>query len=324
MLTDKKISIVIVCYNDSGSVRAMYRRVTEIMKRITSNYEIIYVNDKSPDNALDILREIASKDKRLIVLSHSRNFGGQAAYTTGLRYATGNAVITIDGDIQDPPELFPELVKKWLEGYKVVYGIREKREEGSTIRRLFYKAFYRIFRKLSNIMPLDASDFALIDREALDVINAMPEVDRYMRALRAFVGFKSTGIPYTHMKRFAGRSNFRFFGYVRFAKGLIFSFSKRPIEWVFYLALLVTALSAFLILFYILSAIFISTPSWPLTFFVAALFLGAVQMLALSILAEYLLRIFEETKHRPTGIIDEIINDYQDYKEKTRDGTKIS
>lgn len=323
MLTDKKISVVVVCYNDSGSVREMYRRVTEIMKRITPNYEIVYVNDKSPDNALDILREIASEDKRLIVISHSRNFSGQAAYATGLRYATGDAVITLDGDIQDPPELFPELVKRWLEGYKVVYGVREKREEGSAIRGLFYKTFYRIFRKLSNIMPLDASDFALIDREALDAMNAMPEVDRYMRAMRAFVGFKSTGIPYTHMKRFAGRSNFRFFGYVRFAKGLIFSFSKRPVEWIFNLALFVTALSALLILFYILSAIFISTPSWPLTLFVTVVFLGSVQMLSLSILAEYLLRTFEETKHRPTAIIDEIINDYQNYKEKTRNGTRI-
>src|SRR3989338_9262792 len=323
MLTDKKISVVIVCYNDAGSVREMYRRVTEVMKQITSNYEIVYVNDKSPDNALDILRGVASKDKRVIVISHSRNFGGQAAYATGLRYATGDAVITLDGDIQDPPELFPELVKRWTEGYKVVYGIREKREEGSAIRGLFYKVFYRIFRKLSNIMPLDASDFALIDREALDVINAMPEVDRYMRAMRAFVGFKSMGIPYTHMKRFAGRSNFRFFSYVRFAKGLIFSFSKKPTECIFYLALLVTALSALLILFYVFSVIFISAPPWPLTLFVAVLFLGAVQMLSLSILAEYLLRAFEETKHRPTGIIDEIINDYQDYKEKTRDGTRI-
>lgn len=323
MLTNKKISVVIVCYNDGGSVREMYRRVTEVMKQITPNYEIVYVNDKSPDNALDVLREIAAKDKQLIVISHSRNFGGQAAYATGLRYATGDVIITLDGDIQDPPELFPELVKRWLEGYKVVYGIREKRKEGNAIRGFFYKAFYRVFRKLSNIMPLDASDFALMDREALDVLNSMPEVDRYMRAMRAFVGFKSTGIPYTHMERFSGKTNFNFFGYVRFAKGLIFSFSKRPIEWVFYIAFFVGILSALSILFYVLSAIFIASPSMVLTILVAVLFLGAVQMFSLSILAEYLLRTFDETKHRPSAIIDEIINDYQNYKEKTRNGTKI-
>ncbi len=323
MLTDKKISIVIVCYNDAGSVKEMYRRVTKVMKQITPNYEIVYVNDKSPDNALDILREIASHDKRLIVMSHSRNFGGQAAYASGLRYVTGDAVITLDGDIQDPPELFPELIKRWLEGYKVVYGIRERREEGNAIRGFFYKAFYRVFRKLSNIMPLDASDFALIDREALDVLNSMPEVDRYMRAMRAFVGFKSIGIPYTHMERFAGKTNFNFFGYIRFAKGLIFSFSKRPIEWIFHLALGVGALSVASIFFYIFSAIFVSAPSLSVTILVVALFLGAIQMFSLSIIAEYLLRTFDETKHRPSAIIDEIINDYRDYKRKTRNGTNI-
>ena len=172
-------------------------------------------------------------------------------------------------------------------------------------------------------MPLDASDFALVDREVLDVINAMPEVDRYMRAMRAFAGFKSTGIPYTHMERFSGKTNFRFFGYVRFAKGLIFSFSKRPIEWIFHLALGVGALSAVSILFYIFSAIFISAPSLSLTILVAALFLGAIQMLSLSIIAEYLLRTFDETKHRPSAVIDEIINDYRNYKEKTKNGTKV-
>lgn len=323
MLTDKKISVVVVCYNDAGSVKEMYRRVTEVMKQITSNYEIVYVNDKSPDNALDILREIASHDNRLIVISHSRNFGGQAAYASGLRYATGDAIITLDGDIQDPPALFPEFVKRWLDGYKVVYGVREKRKEGNIIRSFFYKAFYRVFRKLSNIMPLHASDFALMDREVLDVLNGMPEVDRYMRAMRAFVGFKSTGIPYTHMERFAGKTNFKFFGYVRFAKGLIFSFSKRPIEWVFHAALFIGALSALSIVYYVLVMIFIAPPSLALTVLVAVLFLGAVQMFSLSVLAEYLLRTFDEAKHRPSAIIDEIINDYRDYKTKTRNGTKI-
>ena len=128
MLTNKKISIITPCYNDGGCVLEMHRRVTEVMKEITPNYEIIYVNDYSPDNALEVLRELAEKDKKVIVMNHSRNFGNQAAYTTGMRYATGDAVITIDGDIQDPPELFPEFIKKWLEGYKVVYGSRTKRK----------------------------------------------------------------------------------------------------------------------------------------------------------------------------------------------------
>ena len=225
MLTDKKISVVTPCYNDAGCVREMYRRVTEAMKNITPNYEIIYVNDASPDNAMEILRKLAGEDKRVIVMSHSRNFGNQAAYTTGLRYATGEAVITLDGDIQDPPELFPEFVKKWLEGYKVVYGSRTKRRS-SLIRKTLYKIFYRTLKKLSYIdIQLDAGDFALIDREALDIINNdFREVNRYIRGMRAYVGFRSIGIPYTHTERFAGVSNFSFWGYIQFAKKLILSF----------------------------------------------------------------------------------------------------
>ena len=176
MLTHKKISIVVVCFNDAGSVHEMYRRVTEVMKDVSSNFEIIYVNDKSPDNAYDVLKEVARKDKRLIVINHSRNFGGQTAYTTGMRYATGDAAILLDGDIQDPPELFPEFVKKWLDGYDIVYGVRARRK-GSIFRRICYKIFYRIFRHLSYIdIPLDASDFSLINRRALDVINGFPKL----------------------------------------------------------------------------------------------------------------------------------------------------
>ncbi len=312
MLTDKKISIIVVCYNDAGSVREMYRRVNETMAGITSNYEIVYVNDRSPDNALEILRELAGKDKKLIVINHSRNFGNQAAYTTGMRYATGDAVILLDGDIQDPPELFPEFVKKWLEGYKIVYGMRPERK-GGLIRRICYKIFYRIFKKLSYLdIPLDAGDFSLIDREVLNIINSeFNEVDRYIRGMRAYAGFKSIGVIYTRADRFAGVSNNSFMWNVMWAKRLIVSFSYKPLEWISYLAALVTAFSVLTIFVYIPYTYFVPSPPGFLTTLLVILFLGSIQLLSLSVIAEYLARIFEEVKHRPMGLIEEIINDYK-------------
>ena len=320
MLTNKKISIIVICYNDAGSVREMYGRVNKIMSSITADYEIVYVNDRSPDNALEILRELAGKDKRLIVINHSRNFGNQAAYTTGMRYATGDAVILLDGDLQDPPELFPEFVKKWLDGYKVVYGMRTKRK-GGLIRRICYKIFYRIFKKLSYLdIPLDAGDFSLIDREVLDIINGeFKEVDRYIRGMRAYAGFKSIGIPYTRAERFAGVSNNSFMWNVMWAKRLLVSFSYKPLEWISYIAGFVMICSVLTILVYIPYTYFVPAPPGFLTTLLVILFLGSVQLLSLSVIAEYLARIFEEIKHRPMGLIEEVINDSSHNKDHKLD-----
>ena len=320
MLTNKKISIIVICYNDAGSVREMYGRVNKIMSSITADYEIVYVNDRSPDNALEILRELAGKDKRLIVINHSRNFGNQAAYTTGMRYAIGDAVILLDGDLQDPPELFPEFVKKWLDGYKVVYGMRTKRK-GGLIRRICYKIFYRIFKKLSYLdIPLDAGDFSLIDREVLDIINGeFKEVDRYIRGMRAYAGFKSIGIPYTRAERFAGVSNNSFMWNVMWAKRLLVSFSYKPLEWISYIAGFVMICSVLTILVYIPYTYFVPAPPGFLTTLLVILFLGSVQLLSLSVIAEYLARIFEEIKHRPMGLIEEVINDSSHNKDHKLD-----
>ncbi len=309
MLTNKKISIVVVCYNDAGSVHEMHRRVTEVMKGITQNYEIIYVNDKSPDNAYEVLKGVADKDKRFVVIHHSRNFGGQVAYTTGMRYASGDAAILLDGDIQDPPEMFPDLVKKWLEGYTIVYGVRERRK-GNFFKVFCYRIFYRVFQRMSSIhIPLDAGDFSLIDRRALDIINNFSEVDRYIRGMRAYVGFKSIGIPYTRQERFSGTSNNSFIWLVKWARKIIFSFSYEPLEWIAYLAGFVTFLAGLGIIIYISLSLWFGAPSGFLTILVSVLFLGAVQLFSIAVIAEYLGRIFEEVKHRPIGIIDEIFND---------------
>lgn len=315
MLTDKKISIIVICYNDAGSVREMYRRITEVMKYITPNYEIIYVNDASPDNAMDILCDVASRDERFVVFSHSRSFGGQAAYTTGLKYCTGDAAIMLDGDIQDPPELFPEFVKKWLEGYDVVYGERIRRK-GSKIWNFFHKRFYRLFRKMANIdVPLDAGDFGLIDHKVVKIINDMPERERYIRGLRAWVGFKRIGIPHTRAERYAGVTNEGFWWNLVYAKRLILSFSHKPLEWISLLAFIVVVLAGIAIVIYlILYFILPDAPRGIPTLILLMLFLGAIQLFALAVIGEYLGKVFEEVKGRPKALVDEAIN-YKGSKE---------
>ena len=310
MLTDKKISIIVICYNDAGSVREMYRRVTAVMADITPNYEIVYVNENSPDGAELILREVAAKDPRLVVINHTRNFGVQGAYTSGLAYCTGDAAILLDGDIQDPPELFSEFVKKWLEGYHIVYGIRTRRK-GSIIRRIGYKTFYRIFKAVADVpMPLDASEFGLMDRRVIDLVNSLPEANRFIRGLRAWTGFKNTGIPYTRAERFSGETNLTFMDNVRWAKKMIFAFSSRPLEWITYLAGAVTLMSGIGIIIYIVVAYtYRRAPEGFLTLLVSVLFLGAVQLLCLSIIGEYIGRIYQEVKQRPHFVVRDIINE---------------
>lgn len=302
MLTDKKVSIIVVCYNDAGSVREMYRRVTDVMRTISTNYEVVYVDDKSPDNALEILRELAVKDKRLKVIVHSRNFGAngsisQIAYTTGMRYCSGDVVLLIDGDLQDPPEMFPEFMKKWLEGYKVVYGIGRRRG-GGPIMNLFRLWFYSLFKKLSYLnIPLFASDFCLLDRKVVDAMNSFREVDRYIRGMRPYIGFKSIGVPYERSERYSGVgfSTRHFLRFVKFAKKLIFSFSYRPVEAIAY--------TGFILLFTAPAALFFSGIASLI------LLLASLNFFAMSVLGEYIVRIFEEVKDRPIGIIEEIIND---------------
>lgn len=312
MLTNKKISAVIACYNDAEAVPVMYERLTKILKKITTDYEIIYVNDASPDNAEEVLRKLAAKDPLLTVINHSRNFGSQSAFTSGMIQSAGEAVILFDGDLQDPPELIEKLVKKWLEGYDVVYGIRVKREAPGFMR-FAYKAFYRLFRKLSYIkIPLDAGDFSLMDRKVVDVLNAMPERDRFIRGLRAWTGFNQTGIKYVRPERMFGRTTNSLIKNIRWARRGIFSFSYLPLELISYLAFFVVVLSLLGIIFHIAAYfLFPGIPRGATTIIVIILFLGGIQLLSLSIIGEYLGRIFEETKKRPKYIVKEILNNHK-------------
>lgn len=314
MVTDKYISIVIACYRDEGSIHEMMKRITVTMDKITPNWEVIYVNDHSPDNAKKVLVELAKQNPRLTVVSHARNFGAQVAFTTGLLQASGDAVVIMDGDLQDPPELIEDFVRVWLSGYDVVYGIRAKRHEG-IVRNVGYKIFYRIFKKIAYIpIPLDAGEFSLMDRCVVDVITACSERDRLIRGLRAYAGFKQIGIEYMRPKRFAGESTQSFLSYLGWVYKSFASFSFVPLRFISFLAFCAVMILVLLIGFYFI-AYFLGggsyVPKGYMTLLILILGLGALQLFSISIIGEYVARLFIEVKNRPQPVLDILINDHR-------------
>ncbi len=303
----KKLSAVIACYRDAQAIPVMYQRLTQMFKKLAIDYEIIFVNDGSPDNTEEVLQKLVKKDAHVIGINHSRNFSSQMAFTSGMNIASGDALVFMDGDLQDPPELIPDFFKKYQEGYDVVYGIRVKRDE-VWYMQLLYKLFYRFFSRLSYLhMPVDAGDFSLIDRKVINALKQFPERDRFIRGLRAWVGFKQIGVPYVRPKRMFGVSTNNFFKNFRWAIKGIFSFSYVPLEMITNLSLIVCIASFLGIIWQIIDRIVDpGTPRGITTILVVVLFIGAIQLLALSILGEYLMKIFEEVKQRPPYIVKSI------------------
>jgi dolichol-phosphate mannosyltransferase len=305
-----KLSAIIACYRDAPAIPLMYERLTKALGTLPVVPEIIFVNDASPDDAEVVLRDLAAKDPRVVVINHTRNFGSQAAFTSGLRVCTGDMAVLLDGDLQDPPEVIPQLHQKWTEGYEVVYGERVKRE-ATLFLQFAYKAFYRVFAALSYVkVPRDAGDFSLMDRKVIDALNALDERDRFLRGLRAWVGFKQVGVPYVRPERAFGVTTNSLLKNIAWARKGIFSFSYVPLEMISWLAFLVTLLAALAIVFYVVMY-FVrpAAPSGFLTLLVAILFLGGVQLLCLAIIGDYLGRVFEEVKARPHYIVKSILND---------------
>jgi polyisoprenyl-phosphate glycosyltransferase len=314
-MKNKKISAIIACYKDAQAIPIMYERLTKIFNKIGVDYEIIFVNDGSPDKTEEILRKIAVKDPHVIGINHSRNFSSQMAFTSGMEIATGDSVVLLDGDLQDPPELIEEFYAKWNLGFDIVYGIRTKRET-PLYMAILYKLFYRIFHRLSYIkIPLDAGDFSLIDRKVVEVLKQFPERDRFLRGLRAWVGFRQTGIPSKRPERMFGKTTNNFLKNLSWATKGIFSFSYVPLQiitiisfTVFFIALL--AIVAQIILRILLP----NTPQGTTTVLISILFIGAIQLLGISILGEYIGKIFEEVKQRPKYIVKSIIKAPNDSK----------
>lgn len=311
-MLNKKISVVVPCYNEEGNVEELARRLRDVLARNMRDYELIFVDNKSTDRTREILRDLAQNDPHMTALFFARNFGhSQYGFTAGSEYATGDAVVWTDADLQDPPEVIEEFIKKWQEGYDVVYGVRTKRRGGFFLRAA-YKIFYRIYKKMSYLdIPLDAGDFSLMDRKVIDVINAMPERDRYVRGLRTWAGFRSIGVPYMRQERHEGITSNNIRKNIWWAKKAIFSFSYTPLEFIFYLSLIVFLTTIIAIIGYLIAYFINPGPRGFTTLLMVVLFLGSSQLLALSIIAEYIGRIFEEVKGRPKYVIEEIVSGKQ-------------
>ncbi len=315
MKAKQKISAIIACYKEERAIPIMYQRLTRVFKTIQTDYEIIFVNDGSPDNSELVIKNIVEKDAHVIGINHARSFNSQMGFTSGMDIASGDAVVLLDGDLQDPPEMIEKFFKKWNEGYDVVYGIRAKRE-ASLYMSIFYKLFYRVFNKMSYIpIPLDAGDFSLIDRKVVDVLRQFPERDRFLRGLRAWVGFKQTGIPFVRPERMFGKTTNSFFKNIDWALLAIFSVSYVPLR-------LITVISFSMFLFALVAIlseiairlIFNRAPEGVATILVVVLFLGSVQLFCLSILGQYIGRIFEEVKARPKYVVKSIFRNTKNHK----------
>jgi dolichol-phosphate mannosyltransferase len=299
-----KLSAVIACYRDAQAIPFMYQRLTDTFRKIGVDYEIIFVNDASPDNASDVLQDLVNRDNHVIAVEHSRNFGSQAAFLSGMEISTGDGVVLLDGDLQDPPELIEQFYEKFLEGYDVTYGRRVARE-GNQSLVFFYRVFYRLFRSVSYVpMPLDAGDFSLMSRKVVDELVKLPETDQFMRGLRAWVGFKQTGVDYVRPERMFGVTTNNWRKNLAWARKAIFSFSYVPLELMTYLGVLLTGLSFIAIIWVIVNAIFIdhNIPHGIPTIIVLTLFFGGINMLAIAVIGEYQAKILEETKRRPKYI----------------------
>jgi dolichol-phosphate mannosyltransferase len=302
-----KLTAVVPCYYDAQAASVMYLRLRGVFAALDVDYEIIYVNEASPDGAAEVLAGIAARDSRVRVITHSRNFGTDAAFTTGMKAATGDAVVLLDGDLQDPPELIEAFYRKWREGWQVVYGVRAKRE-ARWLLNLAYRGFYRLCRAISNPkMPLDVGDFCLMDRAVVDAMNALPESDRCIRGLRAWVGYRQTGVAFVRPERMFGKSTLRPAALFAFARKTILSFSHAPLEALTGLALTFVGASVLGALIQVLWHAVNpgSAPRGFTTMVVLVLFVGGVQMLCVSVLGWYLARIYDEVKRRPHAIVED-------------------
>ena len=309
----KKISLVIPMYYEEEVANECYEKVSSVLKKLEDkyDYEIIFVNDGSKDKTLEILEEIAKKDEKAKIISFSRNFGHQAAVTAGLKEVTGDAIIIIDADLQDPPELIPEMLELWEQGNEVIYGKRKTRKGESAFKLLTAKMFYKTLNALSDVeIPKDTGDFRLVDRKVVDVINSLPEHNKFLRGLFSWVGFKQKAYEYERQERFAGKTKYPLKKMLKLASDGIISFSSKPIKLVGALGILSIFISIIILIYALISYIFKLndlSAGWTSTM-VAITFFAGVQLLSLWVISEYIGRIYDEAKGRPQYIVDKKIN----------------
>jgi len=317
---EKKISAILACYKDNQAIPVMYERLTEMFKKSGYDYEIIFVNDSSPYNDEEVIAQLSYLDNHVVGVSHSRNFGSQSAFVSGMEISSGDAVVLMDGDGQDPPEIIPQFIEQWEKGFDVVYGVRVKRE-APFYMQLLYKLFYRIFRNLSEVkIPVDAGDFSLIDKKVVHHLTQFSEKDIFLRGLRAWVGFKQTGVSYIRPERLFGISTNNFSKNIWWAKKGIFSFSKKPLQYIQTMGVVVFILTILLSGFYIVQYL-INPPTdahgIP-TVLLIMLGLGGMQLISISVIGDYMGKVIEEVKNRPKFIRNKIMYNGKEYSDEVK------
>ena len=302
------LSIVVPCYNEEAVLGELHGRLASVLEKLGDlDGEIVYVDDGSKDQTPELLRRLQAGDPRVRVVALSRNFGHQIGVTAGLEHASGDAVVIIDADLQDPPEVIPEMIARWRDGYHVVYGLRAKREGETTFKLWTAKVFYRLINRVSEVeIPLDVGDFRLIDRQVVDVLLAMPERDRFLRGMVSWIGFKQSAVIYDRAARHAGETKYSLVKMVRFAVDSVISFSFAPLRLAIWggFAAIVAAFAG--IVYALIIRIYTTTwvRGWT-SIFTAVLFLGGVQLITLGIVGEYVGRIYAEVKLRPLYVVQE-------------------
>lgn len=301
----KKISIVVPMYNEQEVAKEFYNRTISVLtKLIEYDYEIIVVNDGSRDKTLEILLNIVREDEHVKVINFSRNFGHQAAITAGIENATGDAIITIDADLQDPPEIIVDMIREYEKGYDIVYAKRKSRKKDTFFKRETAKLYYKILNKLSDIkIPENVGDFRLISKRVQEVFIKLPEKDRYVRGMFAWMGFNQTMVEFDRASRYAGKTKYPLSKMIKLALSGIVGFSTKPLRIIFKLGLATTFISFILMIYAIVMKILGSVENGWSSIMVAITFIGGIQLLSLGIVAEYIAKIYGEVKERPVYII---------------------
>jgi dolichol-phosphate mannosyltransferase len=304
------LSIVSPMYNEAQGIAEFVRQVRLAMEPLGVAWELILVNDGSRDGSLQAAAQLARTDSAVRVVSFSRNFGHEAASTAGLRYARGEAVVLIDSDLQDPPAVIGQMLEKWREGYKIVYGVRSKRHEETALKKMTSWAFYRLMGRLAGIeLPRDTGDFRLMDRQVVEAFNSLPERNRFVRGLVCWTGFRSTGVPFERAPRFAGKTNYNYLKLVKLAIDSLTGFTTAPLKIATWLGSVIA--SAALIWILVVVVQFFVKPAYRqpgYTFLaIAVLLLGGVQIFLIGLIGEYLARTYEQVQGRPLYIVEELV-----------------
>lgn len=315
-----KYSIIVPMYNEEEVIEETYKRLREVMDRAQEPYELVFVNDGSRDRTVEIVSRLSLEDSHVRLIQFSRNFGHQIAITAGMDYAEGQAIVVIDADLQDPPEVILDMIAKWKEGYDVVYGKRLKRKGETFFKKTTALFFYRLLRSLTSVdIPVDTGDFRLIDRKVADVLRGLKEKNRFVRGLVSWVGFRQTSVEYVREERWAGETKYPLKKMLRFAMDAITSFSHKPLRIATYIGFALSGVSFIYLLVVLIQALFTKTTTQGWASIVAInLFFNGIVLILLGVIGEYIGRIYDESKDRPLYIVQEV----KGYDKERPDGNR--